>query len=196
MAIIFGSVQIFRFIDIANPRNVLLLRMAYLSSQMLMLGFWYFMRTVVLKHPKASEEFEYEEPAAPFSGAEPKKIKTTFSQYDAIEVGKQLQQIVVGTIIMFVIHYWFGIVQPLFLQIIIPWKSVIAQPLVQIHLFGFPSTGALKRPFKQPNPFSEFAQEQTAEPATEGEVGGGGGEEEKKPETMTLKKKKGGRKED
>lgn len=166
MGMVFGSIQLLRYVDLTNPKNVLILRMGYIGSQMLMLLFWTWMRSVVKRTGKAgSESLEYEEPPKPFSGEAPKRIKMTMAEYDALEVGKQLQQIIVGTIIMLILHVWLGMVQPLFLQILLPWKSLVTNPLVQIHLFGFKADGALKRPFKQPGPFSEFMGEQAAEAA-------------------------------
>lgn len=167
MGMVFGSIQLLRYVDLSSPKNVLILRMGYIGSQMLMLLFWTWMRSVVRRTGKAeSEALEYEEPPKPFSGEAPKRIKTTVADYDAVEVGKQLQQIIIGTIIMLLLHVWLGMVQPLFLQILLPWKGLVTNPLVQIHLFGFKAEGTLKRPFKQPGPFSEFMGEQAAEAAT------------------------------
>ncbi|PJF19576.1 hypothetical protein PSACC_00608 [Paramicrosporidium saccamoebae] len=193
MAMVFGSIQLLRFVDMTNPRTINLLRMGYITSQMLMLLLWNYIRTRCKSGKKNGDMVEVEEPATPFSGEPAKTRKMTVLEYDTMEAGKQLQQVIIGTVIMLVLHFWFGMVQPLFLQILLPWKSVVAQPLIQIHLFGFPATGALKRPFKQPNPFAEFTQEQTAEPDTEEtrEI-----EDDKSPKTAAKGKKKGGRKED
>jgi hypothetical protein len=192
MAMVFGSIQLLRFVDMTNPRTINLLRMGYITSQMLMLLLWNYIRTRCKNGKKGGDMVEVEEPAAPFSGEPAKTKKMSVLEYDTMEAGKQLQQVIIGTIIMLVLHFWFGMVQPLFLQILLPWKSIVAQPLIQIHLFGFPATGALKRPFKQPNPFAEFTQEQTAEPNAEETQGVEGGS----PKTASKGKKKSGRKED
>lgn len=165
MGFLFGTIQLLRFVDMTAPRTILLIRGTYIFSQMAMLLFWYYIRVKAMeKAKKSSEMVEIEEAAAPFSGLPPRKAKLTVGEYDAQEARKQMQQIVIGSIVMLVLHVWFGMVQPLVLQVIIPWKSLLTQPLVQIHLFGFEAVGSLKRPFKQPNPLAEFMSEQTAEP--------------------------------
>ena len=101
------------------------------------------------------------------SGQPARKTRMSAPEYDARECAKQMQQVATGTIIMLLLHYYFGLVQPLFLQILLPWKGVVTQPLVQIHLYGFAASGPLKRPFKTPSPFAEFMNEPAAEPAAE-----------------------------
>lgn len=170
MALVFGSIQLLRFVDMTSPRTIMLLRMGYIGSQMLMLLFWLYIRGLAKKNVKKDEGMvEIEETAAPFSGGESKKVKMTVSEYDVLEARKQLQQIVIGSVIMMALHFYFGMVQPLFLQILLPWKSLITQPLVQIYLFGYQATGPLKRPFKTPSPFAELMTEATAEPKEEEE---------------------------
>lgn len=94
-------------------------------------------------------------------------------EYDLAEVGKQIQQTLVSAGILSAIHSYFGYVQPLFLQSILPWKNLLTLPVVRVHLFGCKPVGDLARPWKAPNPFGDFADagktEDTAEetPAVE-----------------------------
>lgn len=164
IAIVLLSAQLLRFFDLSNPKAILMIRFAYLVTQMAMLAFWTWMRGVVQRSKQSGETLEYEEPAKPFSPEPPRKVKITVAEYDGLEIGKQMQQTIVGTIIMLLLHYFFGLVQPLFLQLILPWKGLITNPLVLIHLLGMPARGALKRPFKQPNPLAELMGTQVAEP--------------------------------
>lgn len=211
MAIVFGSIQMLRFVDLTSPRTIQLLRGGYILSQMLMLLLWNWLRGKAMAVKKGTELVEVTETAAPFSGQPAKKTKMTVAEYDSLEARKQMQQVVIGSVLMLVLHFWLGMVQALVLQIILPWKSLLTQPLVQIYIFGYPATGALKRPFKQPNPFAEFMQEQTAEPASDSqkpssedapriteikEESSSSTAEETKSSSTGSKKKKGGRKED
>lgn len=167
VVLVIGSVQLLRLVDLTNPKNILVLRGGYIASQMFMLAFWTWMRSVVKRSKKGIETLEYEEPSKPFSQEEPRKVKISVAEYDSLEVGKQMQQVIIGTLIMLALHLWLGMVQPLFLQIILPWKSIMTHPLVLIHLLRMTATGGLKRPFKQPNPLAELMGGQTAEPASE-----------------------------
>lgn len=196
MGLVFGSIQLLRFVDMESPRTVMMLRIGYIASQMLMLLFWTYMRSSVLGK-KDLRTVEVEEPAVPFSGEAAKKKRMTITEYDTMECRKQMQQVVIGTAIMVILHLWLGLLQPLFLQMILPWKSLITQPLVQIHLMGYAAEGSLKRPFKQPNPFGDLMSDQTSEPpASSPESVEQPAIKNADADSKSSKKKKSGRKED
>jgi len=178
MGLVFGCIQLTRFIDMTSAKSIMALRIGYLVSQMLLLVFWTWMRSLVKRaggKKGQPEMVEVDEASKPLSGEAPRKIHMTVAEYDSQEVGKQMQQVIIGTIFLMVLHWYFGMVHPLFLQLILPWKSVVTNPLVRIHLFGSKAEGALKRPFKQPSPFSEFMGEQTAAAGEETKEGNGEG---------------------
>ena len=77
----------------------------------------------------------------------------TIKEYDLAEVGKQVQQVLVSAAILVAIHSYFGYVQPLFLQSLLPWKNLLTLPLIRIRFWGCKATGDLARPWKAPNPF-------------------------------------------
>lgn len=166
MGMVFGSMQLLRRIDLTEPKTLLILRASYITSQVLLVLFWFYVRSKINAKRTASKKksdsgkpeewIEVTEPAVPFSGEGPKKTRVTVTDYDLGECGKQLQQVIVGTLIMLVVHFWFGVVQPLFLQVILPWKSVLTQPIILIHVFNMPAEGQLKRPFAQPNPLGDL----------------------------------------
>lgn len=73
-------------------------------------------------------------------------------EYDLAEIGKQIQQNLVAMGILLAIHSYFGYAQPLFLQSILPWKTLLTMPVVRIHFWGCKAAGDLARPWKAPNP--------------------------------------------
>lgn len=188
MAFVFGSMQLLRFVDMTDKKVIVVLRTAYITSQILMLLVWVMLRSKIVEKAKIyrkkgtknvkktdetlpkEEMVEIEEPVPPFSGEAPKKKLISVSEYDVSECGKQIQQIIVGSIIMMVLHFWMGLVQPLFLQALLPWKSLLTQPLFMIHYLGCEAAGSLQRPFKQPNPFGDMmanaAQSSPEQPAS------------------------------
>lgn len=219
MGMVFGIIQLLRFVDLTSPRTILLLRGGYLASQMLLLLLWTYIRSLALKaggkekkKGASVETVEVEEAASPFSGQPARKTKMTVAEYDVLEARKQMQQVVVGTLILMALHFWFGMVQALVLQIILPWKTLLTQPLVQIYLFGFAAEGPLKRPFKQPNPLADLmaapAADETATETSSGtpritEIREGKEEEQAEDAAIGTKdaataknRKKTGRKED
>ncbi len=139
--------------DLNDPKIVMTLRFVYGASQLLSLLFCLWLRSKVNKIADKKHFVEVEESAKPFSSEEPKKKTMTVMEYDLVEVGKQIQQILVSAGLLMAIHSYFGYAQPLFLQSILPWKNLLTLPIVRIHLFGCAATGDLARPWKAPNPF-------------------------------------------
>ena len=56
MLMVLGSVQLTRFIDMTDPKTINLLRIGYISSQMLMALFWLFVRSRALANPASQKE--------------------------------------------------------------------------------------------------------------------------------------------
>ena len=168
MAAVILLIQLSRRIDITNTRNVLLIRLAYGVSQILSLLFLALLRQRILGK-KEKGVVEVEEPPKPFSAPDqaPKRERISVCEYDIREVNKQMQQTVISLLIMCVLHGWFNFVQPLILQAILPWKTLLTLPVVRIHLWGSEATGDLARPWKAPNPFGDLmgAVEEAKNPA-------------------------------
>lgn len=148
MAVFIGSAQLIRrFIDLSKPENILYARIAYIASQLLMVGALLLLRYYI----RASEDgprVSVEHPANPLTGEPARKQAMTTREYDLSEVGKQLQSTVIGFGFMLLLHKWFGLVQPLVVQSVMPWKSLLTSPLIRIRLFGQHASGSLARPFK------------------------------------------------
>ena len=54
----------------------------------------------------------------------------------------------IPALVTVVMHFRYGYVQPLVLQIIFPWRQYLSMPLVKVHVFGNKPEGDLKRPWK------------------------------------------------
>mmetsp|Transcript_53950 Transcript_53950/g.148793 ORF Transcript_53950/g.148793 Transcript_53950/m.148793 type:complete len:90 (+) Transcript_53950:57-326(+) len=57
-----------------------------------------------------------------------------------------------GVVITLLMHFKFGMTQPLIYQAVSSLVELYFHPLVQVHLLGKPTTGALKRPFGSVKP--------------------------------------------
>jgi len=77
----------------------------------------------------------------------------TAEEYDREEVMKAVKQTLLGLTITVGLVYKFELIQPLFIQSFMMWKTVLFSSLVQIHIFGKKAEGELKRPFKVDSPF-------------------------------------------
>ncbi len=164
MGLMFGSMQAMRVLDATDRRTVLALRGLYVLSQIAQALVWLHIRSAAAraasgkKSDDAQATVVVEEPAAPFSGEPPRRSTMSVGAYDAGECAKALQQLAIGVVIMFVLHFWLGMVQPLLMQMLTPWKTIATHPLVLIHVFGCAPSGTLARPFKQPSAFDMFTQ--------------------------------------
>lgn len=97
---------------------------------------------------------KYVEPANAFGGQEePKLVTTTIKEYDIKQVNSAIRGVFTGIAMMGFMHIYMKYTNPLLLQSIMPIKSAIEQNIVQIHVFGKPAIGDLKRPFKAASMF-------------------------------------------
>lgn len=78
----------------------------------------------------------------------PKEITTTVRGYDETQLRQAFKSQAMGVAMMCVMHGYFKYSNPLFLQSIMPLKSLFENKLVQIHLLGKPARGDLARPWK------------------------------------------------
>jgi hypothetical protein len=101
----------------------------------------------------------YAEPSKPFTNEQPKLVETNYKDYDLSKVQELLKQTMIGFVLMLVLHFYWNFTQPLFIQSILPLKNLYHNKIVQIHLFGKPAEGDLKRPFKE-SPFGQFSDSQ------------------------------------
>jgi len=68
--------------------------------------------------------------------------------YDVEQMKSLYKAQMMGLGMMAVMHLYFKYTNPLLIQSIIPLKGAFEGNEVQIHLFGKPAIGDLKRPFK------------------------------------------------
>jgi hypothetical protein len=82
------------------------------------------------------------------SAEEPKLVTTTVHAYDHQQLRTLYKAQLMGIGMMAFMHGYLKYTNPLLIQSIIPLKGVFEGNLIKIHLFGQPSIGDLKRPFK------------------------------------------------
>ena len=92
---------------------------------------------------------KYVEPA-PMGSAdtEGKLVTTTIYQYDMDQLRTLFRGQLVGVMMMAFMHLYMKYTQPLLIQSILPIKGAFESNMVKIHVYGWPATGDLKRPFK------------------------------------------------
>lgn len=124
---------------------------------------------------------KYVEPPSPLSGqTEEKLVTTTVKEYDLTQVNSAIKGMASGIAMLAFMHLYMKYTNPLLIQSILPLKSAIEQNIVQIHVFGKPASGDLKRPFKAASMFGAATgqgevktDKKTIEQAEKAGTGGG-----------------------
>ncbi|CAG8492074.1 3592_t:CDS:2 [Acaulospora colombiana] len=159
LVLVLVIIQVARKLDLENPDIITYVRIGYVSVQALILLLCYLTATKI-KTQNDTTEIKYVEPAKPFTNEAPQVVETTFRDYDLGKIMELFKQTCTSVLFMLVLHLYFGFTQPLFIQSILPLKSLYQHPVVQIHLLGKKAEGELKRPFKNPSPFGLFDAQQ------------------------------------
>ncbi|OLL21940.1 Inorganic phosphate transport protein PHO88 [Neolecta irregularis DAH-3] len=148
LAIVLGVMQLVKKLDLLDSNIVFYLRCLYIASNALIM-LSYFIIHLKIKQKNDMTTLKYVETPGPLSGShEPKLVTTTIKGYDQSELQKAIKGTLTGVAMMCVMHFWFKFTQPLVIQSILPLKSALESNVAQIHLFGKPASGDLKRPFK------------------------------------------------
>eukprot|EP00913_Durusdinium_trenchii_P025162 g23621.t1 len=107
-----------------------------------------------------------EVPATIQMGVEVKPaMEMTTKEYDNSKWFEQMQQCVIGCLVLTYIHVHWGPTTPLAFQTVTAPIQLLEAPLVKIHALGKPAYGSLKRPFPPPSLFG-LPQLPQAEPVS------------------------------
>ncbi|KAA1096003.1 hypothetical protein PGT21_002098 [Puccinia graminis f. sp. tritici] len=147
MAIPLIGMQVARKIPFGDPQVLFGMRMAYVSSQVICLSIYYWLSHKI-KTKNDTTVLKYVEPSPPMTNEPGKLVTTTNRDYDLAQSSSGLRSVLMGVLMMCFLHLYMKYDAPLFLQSIMPLKTVYDNKLVQIHLFGHPATGDYKRPFQ------------------------------------------------
>ena len=105
--------------------------------------------------------------------------------YDLTQLRAAYKSILMGVGMMAFMHIYMNYTNPLVIQSVMPVKNAIESKLVQVHIFGKPAAGDLKRPWKASgSPFAALMG------------GGGAASTDKKSVESAERKGAGGAKEE
>ncbi|KAF8259808.1 inorganic phosphate transporter [Lactarius quietus] len=147
LAISLGVMQLARKIPFDNPQVLDYVRIAYVASQAIALGVYYFTSSKI-KAKNDQTLLKYVEPASPMSQEPGKLVTTTVRDYDLSETSKLIKGVFTSVAMMGFLHIYLKYSQPLFVQAIMAFKSLYEAKTVKIHVLGQKADGDLKRPFK------------------------------------------------
>ncbi|KAF9192796.1 hypothetical protein BGZ51_004781 [Haplosporangium sp. Z 767] len=158
MALVMGSMQITNRLDLEDTKTKQLILGAYVTAQAIVLGISYIIQSRI-QAKKDTAVLKYMEQPKPMSGEEPKLVTTTNMAYDLEQNAQARKQALIGLIVMVFLHFQFGVIRPLVVQSILPIKNALQSKFAQVHLFGKPADGDLKRPWRADNPFAALTGE-------------------------------------
>ncbi|KAK4107519.1 inorganic phosphate transport PHO88 [Canariomyces notabilis] len=140
--------QVAKKIPFEDPTVLNAIRAVYVTSNLIILGIYLYIRAQVNKK-KDMTTLKYVEPAPMGSSEEGKLVTTTIHAYDIGQIRNLMRAQAMGVLMMAVMHLYFKYTNPLLIQSIIPLKGALEANMTKIHVWGQPASGDLKRPFKQ-----------------------------------------------
>jgi len=147
LVIILGMMQVSKKIPMEDPNVLMLIRIGYLASNLIIVGIYAYMHFLINKK-KDLTTLKYVEQPQMGSTEEPKLVTTTNHKYDVDQMKALYKAQLMGVGMMAVMHLYFKYTNPLIIQSIIPLKGAFEGNMAKIWLFGNPAVGDLKRPFK------------------------------------------------
>ncbi|KAI1348811.1 putative phosphate transporter [Xylaria sp. FL0043] len=162
LIIIFGMMQVSKKIPFDDPTVLNGVRALYVGSNIIIAAIYGYVLLQINKK-KDLTTLKYVEPAPMGSSEEGKLVTTTVQAYDTQQIKASFRSQLMGVAMMCFMHLYMKYTNPLLIQSIIPLKSAFEANLVQIHLFGKPASGDLKRPFKQSAGFMSGLQSGAAQ---------------------------------
>ena len=156
MAIVMGSMQVTNRLDLEDTKTKQMILGAYITAQAVVLGVSYLIQRRI-QSKKDTTVLKYLDQPKPMSGDQPKLITTTNMAYDLEQNAQAQKQALISLALMVFLNFQFGVIRPLVVQSILPVKNALQSKFAQVHLFGKPAEGDLKRPWKADNPFAALS---------------------------------------
>ncbi|KAH3679149.1 hypothetical protein WICMUC_001160 [Wickerhamomyces mucosus] len=156
LVIMLVMMQVSKKLDFENPTTVFYVRVAFVSATIITLSVYLYTRSVILKKNDLTT-LKFVSPPNSLAGeTEGKLTVTTVKEYDLEQVQSAIKGVFTTLAMMGFMHLYMKYTNPLVMQSISPVKSAFESNIVQIHLFGKPASGDLKRPFKAASLFGGF----------------------------------------
>ncbi|OMJ26768.1 Inorganic phosphate transport protein PHO88 [Smittium culicis] len=164
MGLIFGSIQVAKYIKIDQPENLNQLRTLFITTTLIFYSLCLVVRQVVISKNNTTA-FEYVEPPAP-GKEESTPVKTTVCAYDLDQINKLIKSSLFSTIIVSALHLYFKITQPLIIQSVLPLFSLLKSPNFCVNILGFAPTASFERPWVVRSAFGNFESQPSAVDST------------------------------
>jgi len=134
--------------DLASDSNRRPIQMIFGTVQISIIALLFYIRSRAQKNNSKTKVH------VPKSAKGPAKTMTE-SEYDVSETESAIKSALVTLAIITGIHMYWGTLQPMIFQSILPLKNVLWDaPVARIYIWGDKATGKLERPFKVDSPLA------------------------------------------
>lgn len=145
-------VIVLQTVDIQEAGLLMHARIAFGLAQVFCLGICLYIWLCIATAKVTGEKVHV--PAVVQFGQEVQTAATmSVPEYDQAKLGEQLKHLLVGGAISFGIHWKWGYVTPICMQVLMTPMNLLGSPLAKVYLFKKVARGDLLRPWPLPNPF-------------------------------------------
>jgi len=153
--------QVSKKLDFENPDVVFYVRAAFVTATAITMSIYLYVKSVIISKNDLTT-LKFVTPPNAMAGETEEKLEvTTVKDYDLKQVQAAIKGVYTNLAMMGFMHLYMKYTNPLVMQSISPVKSALESNIVQIHLFGKPASGDLKRPFKAASLFGGFGGQES-----------------------------------
>ncbi|KAI9016093.1 inorganic phosphate transporter Pho88 [Hyaloraphidium curvatum] len=134
-------------LDWTNPTYILVARVLYLVSMLAQVYVMWKMHSSIFRQ-KDFKTLTYFLPGNSWMQIDDKLVNTTNEEYDREKLTEAFRAFLFPALLTLFAHFRWGYVQPLILQIFVPWRQYFNLPIFRVHVLGEKAEGDLRRPWK------------------------------------------------
>lgn len=128
-----------------QERTVWILRTTYVVSNLIQLGFFFYIKHRIEQSKDQRKVKIKREPSLFQDNETEEENEMTYEEYDGAELAKTSRSAMIQFVIVCVLHLKWRVVQPLFVQSFAPIRSLFLSPLYSAYVWNRP----VLRPFEQ-----------------------------------------------
>jgi hypothetical protein len=136
--------QLSKRISMDVPRCLWTLRAVYILANMVQLAFFFYIRKKILRTNDQRKLKLKKEPSLFQESDAEEEVEMTYAEYDLTEITKSTKSMAVQCLVVLLIHFKWGVIQPMFIQSFAPIKSMFLNPIYTAHVWNQP----VLRPFE------------------------------------------------
>jgi hypothetical protein len=147
--------QLSKRMQMDEPRNLWVLRAAYVSSTLIQLVFFFYIKRKILQTNDQRKVKLKKEPSLFQENDAEEEVEMTYAEYDLSEITKSTRAMAMQFLAVLLIHLKWGVIQPMFIQSFAPIRNMLFNPAYTAYVWNQP----VLRPFELNMLFQKIAPE-------------------------------------